>query len=117
MDWLSNNISREGLDMELDRLRKQDMEEEEAGNADIGTIEESDDGIPPGAILLSDPSSVKEALMDEDARKTTFQALYTKEMNRQAELMHLENDAVIYSSPPKGSILNSDDKSLSWEDG
>jgi hypothetical protein len=117
MDWLSHNISREGLDMELDRLRKQDMEGEASGEADIVNFNESNDEIPRGTIVLSDLFSVKEGMMDEDACSATFQALYTKEMNRQAELMHLENDAAIFSSPPKGSILNSDDKSLSWEDG
>ncbi|KAG7362234.1 TFIIE alpha subunit [Nitzschia inconspicua] len=117
MDWLSNNISREGLDMELDRLRRQDMEEEDSGDLDATNRDDLSDGLPSDAILLSDPSVEKEAQLDEDARKATFLALYAKEMNRQAELMQLENEAVFLSSPPKGFLSNSDDKSLSWEDG
>jgi hypothetical protein len=116
MDWLSNNISRERLDVELDRLRKQDMEDD-FDDKDGGDGDDTSDGLPPDAFLLSDPAVEQEVSMDEDARKATFQALYAKEMNRQAELMQLENDAVFFASPPKGSILNADDKSLSWEDG
>lgn len=112
MDWLSNNISREGLDMELNRLRKQDMEDEN-GDVDNG---DDGDGLTSNMIVLSDPTLEKDNTLDEETKKATFQALYVKELNRQAELMQLENTLVMLTSPPKG-LMNDEDKSLSWEDG
>jgi hypothetical protein len=120
MDWLNNNISREELDLEMARLRQQDMEQ---GNSD-SDHEHEDDMQHHDIIFLPDETDdfMASTLWDDDIRKSTFQALYAKEMARQALLLRLENDTGAFSSPPKGACVakdNSsvDEKSIGWEDG
>ena len=116
MDWLSNNISRQGLDMEMDRLRKQDMEAMEEN--DDGHLHYLGDHHDHGEeiVLVEDDGLLT---LDETVRKATFQALYAKEMARQAELLKLENDAAVLTSPRSGGAIVSqedDDVSVTWED-
>jgi hypothetical protein len=113
MDWLSNNISREGLDVELERLRKQDMEQESFDDSDhlhLGDHHEDE-------IIIWNDDDMMTTLLDENARKAAFQALYAKEMARQAELLKLDNDATALISPRSGgAIISQDDESVVWED-
>lgn len=128
MDWLSSNISRGGLDRELEKLRQQDREQEElllAATAEEGAesdIEQSN------IIVLSDyidPALQAPSLWDEHTRKVTFQSLYKKEIGRQANLLQLpehNETAGNYSSPPKGMMHSGntnivDEGSITWEDG
>jgi len=127
MDWLNNNISRDGLDQEMEKLRKQDKEQEELllkANAE----EESEIENQTKMVYLSDyidPAMQAPSLWDENTRKVTFQSLYKKEIGRQTNLLHLpehNETAGNFSSPPKGSFLAGnisieDDQSISWEDG
>lgn len=127
MDWLNNNISREGLDREMEKLRQQDKEQElllmAAVAEEKGEIENM-----TKIIVLSDyiDSALQNpSLWDENTRKVTFQSLYKKEIGRQTNLLHLpehNETAGNFSSPPKGSFLGgnsatNDEKSIAWEDG
>jgi len=120
MDWLSNNISREGLDREMERLRQQDMEQEGMGNEDdMDHYHYHDNDVIILSDDMDDPKSP--SLLDEETRKATFQALYAKEMTRQAQLLQLDNETSAFSSPPKGPAVsadgNSSEGSIVWEDG
>ncbi len=127
MDWLNNNISREGLDREMEKLRKQDREQEEllmkAVAEEKGEIENQ-----TKTIVLSDyidPALQAPSVWDENTRKVTFQSLYKKEISRQTNILHLpehNETAGNFSSPPKGSFMAgnasiADDRSITWEDG
>ena len=127
MDWLNNNISREGLDREMEKLRKKDREQEElllkAVAEEKGAIENQ-----TKTIVLSDyidPALQAPSLWDENTRKVTFQSLYKKEISRQTNILHLpehNETAGNFSSPPKGSFITSnisiaDDRSIAWEEG
>ena len=117
MDWLSNNISRQGLDMEMDRLRKQDMEEAEGNDDNDGHLHLGEHNHDHGEeIILADDDGILG--MDETARKAAFQALYAKEMARQAELLKLENDLGTSLTSPRsgGAIISQDEESVTWED-
>jgi len=128
MDWLNDNISREDLDREMEKLRQQDREQEELLLA--ATAEENDQSYNARSnyIFLSDyidPALQAPSLWDEHKRKVTFQSLYKKEIGRQANLLQLpeyNETAGNFSSPPKGLMLSSndsvvDDRSITWEDG
>ena len=129
MDWLNNNISREGLDREMERLRKQDREQEELLMAAVA--EENDVILNQTKIIVLsdyiDPALQTPSLWDENTRKVTFQSLYKKEIGRQTNLLHLpehNESAGNFASPPKGPFMagNSatsiaDERSIAWEDG
>lgn len=128
MDWLNNNISREGLDREMERLRKQDKEQEELL---LAAVAEENDVIlnQTKIIVLSDyidPALQTPSLWDENTRKVTFQSLYKKEIGRQTNLLHLpehNESAGNFASPPKGPFITGnstsmvDDRAIAWEDG
>lgn len=128
MDWLNNNISRKGLDREMERLRRQDREQEDLLKA---AVAEENHGLQNQTkiIVLSDyidPALQCPSLWDENTRKVTFQSLYKKEIGRQNNLLHLpEHNETVgnFSSPPKASFLTGnnsiavDDRSVAWEDG
>ena len=132
MEWLNNNISRGGLDREMEKLRKQDREQEEMLLA--AAAEENDElhNSQSNIIVLSDyidPALQAPSLWDENTRKVTFQSLYKKEIGRQANLLQLPehnetagNFSGNFSSPPKGILFagnnsSADDRSIAWEDG
>jgi len=127
MDWLNNNISREGLDREMEKLRKKDREQEELLRA---AVAEEKDAIQnqTKVVVLSDyidPALQNPSFFDENTRKVTFQSFYKKQIGRQANLLHLpehNETAGNFSSPPKGPFVSSnsgvlDDQSIAWEDG
>ncbi|KAL3927639.1 MAG: hypothetical protein SGARI_005264 [Bacillariaceae sp.] len=117
MDWLNNNISREGLDMEMDRLRQQDMQEDDVGN-DVDHLHLGDHYHDSEEILLNEDDMMVAAL-DENTRKAAFQAQYAKEMARQAELLKLDNDVTALTSPTnRGNYISQDedDDLITWED-
>jgi hypothetical protein len=107
--FLNNNIGRMDLDIEMDRLRQQDLENNE---------ESGDEGMedqPTDIVLLGETEEMPQ-LWAEETRKTAFQAQYSKEMVRQVEILQLESDTNVFSSPPKMSG-DGEDRSIAWEDG
>lgn len=118
MDWLSNNISREGLDMEMERLRKVDMEQEDDADDDVDHLHLGDHHNHAEEILLNEDDMMT-AMLDENTRKAAFQAQYAKEMSRQAELLKLDNDVTALTSPTnRGNYISQDedDDLITWED-
>lgn len=116
MDWLSNNISRQGLDLEMERLRQRDMDE------DWNEVDADDmDGHNIDVIVL-EGAEEEEALYlkDEETRKATFQHLYSREMGRQQEMLQLETEtpmmAAMSSPSRRASGVSSDGDSIAWED-
>jgi len=127
MDWLNNNISRGGLDIEMEKLRKQDIEQEELLLSAAAEEEELYNG-QSKVIVLSDyidPAEQAPSLWDENTRKVNFQLLYKKESGRQAKLLQLpehNETAGNFSSPSKGlsfagNIDDGDGIPIAWEDG
>ena len=127
MDWLNNNISREGLDREMEKLRKKDKEQEELLLKAVAE-EKGEIANLTKIIVLSDyidPALQTPSLWNENKRKVTFQSLYKKEISRQTNILHLpehNETAGNFSSPPKGSFLAgnigmAEDRSIAWEDG
>lgn len=117
MDWLSNNISRERLDLELERLRRIDMIDDEDDMDADDQVDGKEEGDSP-ALILEDSEEIRPTSMDEDTRKATFQAMYSTEMSRQEALLHLKQEA--HLSPPKGgstTTLNTPESDITWEDG
>jgi transcription initiation factor IIE alpha subunit len=107
--FLNNNIGRMDLDIEMDRLRQQDLENnEESDDADMED--------QPTDIVLLDETEEMPQLWAEETRMAAFQAQYSKEMVRQVEILQLESDANVFSSPPKMSG-DGEDRSVAWEDG
>jgi len=128
MDWLNNNISRGGLDIEMEKLRKQDIEQEELLLAAAAEEEEELYNGQSKVIVLSDyidPAEQAPSLWDENTRKVNFQLLYKKESGRQAKLLQLpehNETAGNFSSPSKGlsfagNIDDGDGIPIAWEDG
>mmetsp|Transcript_98850 Transcript_98850/g.200591 ORF Transcript_98850/g.200591 Transcript_98850/m.200591 type:complete len:320 (+) Transcript_98850:82-1041(+) len=128
MDWLNNNISREGLDREMERLRKQDREQEELFLAAMAEENDAFHNSHTKIIVLSDyidPALQNPSLWDENTRKVAFQSLYKKEIGRQTNLLHLpehNETAGNFSSPPKGPFMHgnssaANDQVVVWEDG
>lgn len=127
MDWLNNNISRESLDREMEKLRKQDREQEELLLAAVNR-EKDEIQNQTKIIVLSDyidPALQTPSLCDENTRKVRFQSLYKKEIGRQTNILHLpehNETAGNFSSPPKGPFIAGnggimEDESISWEEG
>lgn len=114
MDWLNDNISREGLDQEMERLRQLDMVDDD----DVDQAHADDDhNAGPNILVLVNSEEIGTSSMDEDTRKATFQALYSKEMSRQAALLQLKQEN--YSSPPKGAAMatTTSESDVMWEEG
>ena len=91
---------------EMARLRQQDMEDEQA--------DEAEDHVETDIIVLDEAEDMPH-LWDEEARKAAFQAQYSKEMARQVQLLHIDADTAVLSSPPKLSTAD-EDRSVAWED-
>lgn len=107
--FLNNNIGRMDLDIEMDRLRQQDLENnEESDDADM-------DDQPTDIVLLGETEEMPQ-LWAEETRKACFQAQYSKEMVRQVEILQLESDSNVFSSPPKMSG-DGEDRQVAWEEG
>mmetsp|Transcript_22477 Transcript_22477/g.62611 ORF Transcript_22477/g.62611 Transcript_22477/m.62611 type:complete len:544 (-) Transcript_22477:564-2195(-) len=128
MDWLNDNVSRDDLDREMEKLRQQDREQEELLLAATAEVNDQMHNARFNYIYLSDyidPALQAPSLWDEHTRKVTFQSLYKKEIGRQATLLRLpeyNETAGNFSSPPKGLMLSGngsgvDDPSIGWEDG
>lgn len=125
MHWLKDNISRGALDREMEKLRKQDIEQELLIAA--AAEEECFQNSQPTVIVLSDfINSAEQAscFWVENIRKASFQSLYKKEIGRQSKLLHLPEYNEIagnLSSPPKGVLVGDtngiDEKSIDWVDG
>ena len=119
MDWLNDNISREGLDVEMERLRRLDMIDDDDDDVDVDQATADDDDSDKGSnILVLEDCDAPTTLMDEDTRKATFQAMYSKEMSRQAALLHLRQEHL--SSPPKGPSTagsTTPESEILWEEG
>lgn len=114
LTFLNNNIGREGLDKEMERLRQLDMEQDQDGDED--GVEE-DDHYHETDIRVLDETEEMPHLWEEETRKMAFQAQYSKEMARQVQLLHIDADtSALIGSPPKMSS-NDEDRSVAWEDG
>ena len=104
LTFLNNNIGREELDKELERLRQQDMEPE--SDEEDGTVDQK-----AGMVVLNGIEDTP-VLWEEETRKAAFQALYSKEMIRQRELLG-DNPAI---PSPQRSAADMDERSIAWED-
>jgi hypothetical protein len=116
MDWLSNNISRQDLDIEMERLRQKDMDQYSDDDDDDGN---GDGGID--VIILEGPEDDDALyLKDEETRKATFQHLYFREIGRQQEILQLKPEATTGSltspSARRLSGVSTDGESIAWED-
>jgi hypothetical protein len=67
------------------------------------------------AIVLVDDME-EFALLSEEARRAAFQAQYKLEVERQAKLLHLEENTPSMGSPLH-SIMSTEDEPIQWEDG
>ena len=101
---MNNNIGRQDLDIEMERLRQIDMEEAD------GTDDSGNDNHESGAVVLEDIEDAP-ILFEEQTRKAKFNALFQKEAQRQTELLV---DS-IPGSPHKG-MSDVDDPSITWID-
>ena len=111
LEFLNNNIGRMEFDVEMDRLRKKDLE---LGQTDSDMESK---GKEASAVIVLEEAEDLPHLEDEEARKIAFQAQYSKEMARQVQLLHIDSDTNVLSSPPKVAAGdNSDDRSVAWED-
>jgi transcription initiation factor IIE alpha subunit len=106
LEFLTNNIGRQELDLEMERLRQMDMEPDEEmeedprSNTDIVVLDETED-MPH--------------LWDEERRAVAFQALYKKEISRQTELLNIDGDAKAASWPSKYAV-EAEERGIEWED-
>ena len=105
LTFLNNNIGRQDLDLEMERLRQMDMEQ--AG--DDGDVE--NDQHKSGAIVLEDIEETP-ILFEEQTRKAKFNALFQKEAQRQSSLLIGD----IAPSSPQKSVSDLDDRSITWID-
>jgi hypothetical protein len=109
--FLNNNIGRQGLDREMERLRQRDMEQDQ--DYDDGWDE---DEYNEAHIIVLDETEEMPHLWEEETRKVAFQAQYSKEMTRQVQLLHIDADtSAALASPPKMSSVD-EDRSVAWED-
>ncbi|CAJ1942566.1 unnamed protein product [Cylindrotheca closterium] len=104
LTFLNNNIGRQQLDDEMERLRQQDME---AGS------DEEDEVVDyqAGRVVLNEIEDTP-ILWEEETRKAAFQALYSKEMIRQRELLG-DNPGM---ASPQRSVVDAEERSIAWED-
>lgn len=104
LTFLNNNIGRQDLDIEMERLRQLDMEED-------SDAEDVDDDENAGGLVVLDETEDMPILWEEETRKAAFQALYNKEMTRQKEIL---GDNPALSSPQR--MASDDDRAVTWED-
>lgn len=104
LTFLDNSIGRESLDKEMERLRQQDMEPESDTEEEVADQN-------TGVVVLNEIEDTP-ILWEEETRKAAFQALYSKEMIRQRELLG-DNPAI---PSPQRSIQDADERSIAWED-
>lgn len=104
LTFLNNNIGRQDLDIEMERLRQIDME----GADDMD--DPGNDNHETSAVVLEDIEDAP-ILFEEQTRKAKFNALFQKEAQRQTELLV---DS-IPGSPHKG-MSDVDDPSITWID-
>jgi hypothetical protein len=71
MDWLNDNISREGLDLEMERLRHLDMEDDDDMAVNLAHGENNEAG--GFKIFILEDTEDAGTSLDEDTRKATFQ--------------------------------------------
>jgi transcription initiation factor TFIIE subunit alpha len=103
LTFLNNNIGRRELDIEMERLRQQDMENDSDN-------EEAGDDNNTGGVVVLDETEEMPILWEEEIRKAAFQAFYSKEMVRQKELLDEE------APNPLKMATDTDDRSITWED-
>jgi transcription initiation factor IIE alpha subunit len=133
LSFLNNNIGRMDFDEEMERMRQRDVEQaEELEQEEEDEEEDRQNGTMGREILLLDDMEETPHLWEEEARKAAFQSHYSKEMGRQVQLLELEPDTIMMSSPPKlswqtsvasatsngggGTENDGDDSSVMWED-
>jgi len=104
LTFLNNNIGRQALDKEMERLRQQDMEPESDPEDEVADKK-------AGMVVLNEIEDTP-ILWEEETRKAAFQALYSKEMIRQREILG-DNPAI---PSPQRSIADADERSIPWED-
>lgn len=104
LTFLHNNIGRQDLDIEMEKLRQQDMEQ------DSDVEDECGDQNTAGMVVLDETEDMP-ILWEEETRKAAFQALYNKEITRQKELLG-ENPAM----PSPQRMAADDDRGITWED-
>eukprot|EP00934_Nitzschia_sp_Nitz4_P002269 Nitzschia sp. Nitz4//scaffold17_size182527//10785//12215//NITZ4_001827-RA/size182527-processed-gene-0.38-mRNA-1//-1//CDS//3329539259//2269//frame0 len=105
LEFLNNSIGREGLDMEMERLRQKDMEADEVE-------EERDDDMAADVVILDD---MEDSPLDweEEKRMSAFQTLYKKEVARQVELLHVPGVPNAMGPSPSKHV---EEASVAWED-
>eukprot|EP00538_Stauroneis_constricta_P002309 CAMPEP_0119557752 /NCGR_PEP_ID=MMETSP1352-20130426/9308_1 /TAXON_ID=265584 /ORGANISM="Stauroneis constricta, Strain CCMP1120" /LENGTH=487 /DNA_ID=CAMNT_0007604893 /DNA_START=419 /DNA_END=1882 /DNA_ORIENTATION=- len=108
LEFLNNNIGRQELDEEMERMRREDMEDVEMEDA------EHHNHNMASAIMLSGETEDMPHLWQEDTRKAAFQTLYEQEMRRQRDLLKIETEM---ASPAKMSMADAEDRYVSWVDG
>jgi transcription initiation factor IIE alpha subunit len=109
LEFLNNNIGRMDLDVEMDRLRRQDLEE---GDEKIGMEEEEKE---KEMVLLNEMEEMPH-LWEEETRKAAFQSQYSKEIQRQVQMLNLDLDSTTLTSSPRMAI-DGEEQSVTWEDG
>jgi len=97
LTFLNNNIGRQALDKEMERLRQQDMEPESDPEDEVADKK-------AGMVVLNEIEDTP-ILWEEETRKAAFQALYSKEMIRQREILG-DNPAI---PSPQRSIADADE--------
>lgn len=108
LEFLDNNIGRQDLDLEMERLRQMDMKDEE----DDQTENEKEDDTE---IVVLDETEDMPHLWDEERRTVAFQALYKKEIARQSDLLRIDGDANPGASPSK-TAWDAEERGIEWED-
>ena len=120
MDWLSNNISRQGLDLEMEKLRQKDMDQDTDDEYDDDDINDDNDGEIDIIVLEGAEDEDALYLKDEETRKKTFQHLYFTEIGRQQEILQLKPEGSSLISPSarrlSGVSTDGDNESIAWED-
>jgi hypothetical protein len=104
LTFLNNNIGRQDLDIEMERLRQLDMEQD-------SDAEDVDDDHNAGGLVVLNETEDMPILWEEETRKAAFQALYNKEMTRQKEIL---GDNPAFPSPQR--MASDDDRTVTWED-
>ena len=105
LEFLNNNIGRDGLDVEMDCLQQQYMEQGATGGDPDDKVGNHTNG---DIIVLDKTKETLHFLWDKETHKAAFQAHYSKEMARQVQLLYSNADTTMISSPPKVSTDSED---------
>jgi hypothetical protein len=108
LEFLNNSIGRQDLDMEMERLRQLDMEREEE-------MEMEDDNISDTEIVVLAETEDMPHLWEEERRTAAFQALYKKEISRQAAILRIDGDANPAAFSSKYA-MDAEERGIQWED-